>query len=253
MHSYQDASGTMDALAPVPAPGSAAGGERTTCNPTTDLNNAMANELEQLRQLLLEGKREDVARLAEKLLARGVAAQSILTDGLIAGMTQVGEQMRCGEMYLPEVLQSAAAMHAAMELLKPHLRKGDVSARGRIVIGTVKGDMHDIGKNLVGIMLQGAGLEVVDLGVNVPPDRFVEAIRTHRPQLVGMSALLTTTMLGMRATLEAIAQAGLRSAVKVIIGGAPVSQRFAEEIGADAYARDAVTAVDRVRDLLKAA
>jgi 5-methyltetrahydrofolate--homocysteine methyltransferase len=156
-------------------------------------------------------------------------------------------------MYLPEVLQSAAAMHAAMALLKPHLQKADVSARGRIVIGTVRGDMHDIGKNLVGIMLQGAGLEVVDLGVNVPPDKFVEAIRNHRPQLVGMSALLTTTMLGMRTTLEAIARAGLRSDVKVIIGGAPVSQRFAEEIGADSYARDAVTAVDRVRDLLKAA
>jgi 5-methyltetrahydrofolate--homocysteine methyltransferase len=211
------------------------------------------NEWTMLRQLLLDGKREEVTRLTQELLARNVPAETILQDGLIAGMSIVGEQMRCGEMYLPEVLQSAAAMQAALAQLKPHLQRVAATAAGKIVLGTVKGDMHDIGKNLVGIMLQGAGMEVIDLGVNVTAERFVEAVREHQPQLVGLSALLTTTMLGMRGTIDALASAGLRPAVKIIVGGAPVSESFAREIGADAYARDAVTAVDRVRELLKVA
>jgi 5-methyltetrahydrofolate--homocysteine methyltransferase len=179
-----------------------------------------------------------------------VSPKIILNDGLIAGMTVVGEKMRSGEMYLPEVLQSASAMHGSLKILKPHLVREGTQSRGKIMVGTVKGDMHDIGKNLVSIMLQGAGFDIVDLGLNVPPQKFVEAITAHQPAILGLSAMLTTTMLNMKTTIEAINAAGLRSTVKVIIGGAPVSQKFADEIGADGYARDAVLAVDKVKQLL---
>jgi 5-methyltetrahydrofolate--homocysteine methyltransferase len=156
-------------------------------------------------------------------------------------------------MYLPEVLHSAGAMNAAMDILKPLLLKDNVESAGRIVMGTVKGDMHDIGKNLVSILLRGAGIEVIDIGVQASPEKFVEAIRIHRPAVVGMSAMLTTTMLAMKTTIEAITVAGLRSSVKIIVGGAPVTQRFADEIGADAYARDAVRASEKVKELLAVA
>jgi 5-methyltetrahydrofolate--homocysteine methyltransferase len=208
------------------------------------------NELQEITNLLQQGNFSAVKTRTQQLLDNGVAPQKILNDGLIAGMTIVGEQMRCGEMYLPEVLQSARVMQGAMDILKPHLLREGVEPIGRIVIGTVKGDMHDIGKNLVGIMLQGLGIEVIDLGLNAPPEKFVEAIHAHHPQLVGLSAMLTTTMLVMKKTVEVIDAAGLRSRVKIIIGGAPVTQRFAAEIGADGYAKDAVTAVDKVKELL---
>lgn len=210
-------------------------------------------ELEELGELLQNGYASRVAELTHRMLEQGVSPQTILNEGLISGMTVVGEKMRCGEMYLPEVLQSASAMHAAMSVLRPHLIKDGVKPAGTIVMGTVKGDMHDIGKNLVGIMLQGAGIEVVDLGVNAPPQKFIEAIQTHNPALIGISAMLTTTMLTMKTTIEAIKAAGLRSKVKIIIGGAPVTQKFADEVGADGYARDAVKAVDKVIELLRAA
>jgi 5-methyltetrahydrofolate--homocysteine methyltransferase len=141
-------------------------------------------------------------------------------------------------------------MHAAMAVLKPHLLSGGVQPLGRIVLGTVKGDMHDIGKNLVAIMLQGAGFEIVDLGINTPPEKFVEAIQQHQPKIVGMSAMLTTTMLVMKKNIEAMSAAGVRSQAKIIIGGAPVTQRFADEIGADGFAKDAVTAAGKVKELL---
>lgn len=210
-------------------------------------------ELEDLGEFLQNGYASRVAELTHRMLEQGISPQTILNEGLISGMTIVGEKMRCGEMYLPEVLQSASAMHAAMNILRPHLIRDGVKPMGTIVIGTVKGDMHDIGKNLVGIMLQGAGIEVVDLGVNAPPQKFVEAIKTHNPALIGISAMLTTTMLTMKTTIEAINAAGLRSKVKIIIGGAPVTQKFADEVGADGYARDAVKAVDKVKELLQAA
>lgn len=210
-------------------------------------------ELEDLGEFLQNGYASRVAELTHRMLEQGISPQTILNEGLISGMTVVGEKMRCGEMYLPEVLQSASAMHAAMNILRPHLIRDGVKPMGTIVIGTVKGDMHDIGKNLVGIMLQGAGIEVVDLGVNAPPQKFVEAIKTHNPALIGISAMLTTTMLTMKTTIEAINAAGLRSKVKIIIGGAPVTQKFADEVGADGYARDAVKAVDKVKELLQAA
>lgn len=207
-------------------------------------------ELQEMATLLQQGEVNAVKALTQRLLDNNVAAQTILHEGLIAGMTVVGEQMRCGEMYLPEVLQSASVMHAAMAVLKPHLLSGGVQPIGRVVLGTVKGDMHDIGKNLVAIMLQGAGYEIVDLGINTPPEKFIEAIQQHQPKIVGMSAMLTTTMLVMKKTIEAIKASEASAQAKIIIGGAPITQRFADEIGADAFAKDAVSAVDKVKELL---
>lgn len=207
-------------------------------------------ELQDLALLLEQGQAKKVADLTQQLVDVGVSPQLILNDGLIAGMAVVGEKMRVGEMYLPEVLQSASSMHGSLKILKPHLIREGVQSRGRILMGTVKGDMHDIGKNLVSIMLQGAGFDIVDLGLNVSPQKFIEAINTHQPAILGLSAMLTTTMLNMKTTLDAINAAGLRFNVKIIIGGAPVSQKFADEIGADGYARDAVLAVDKVKQLL---
>jgi 5-methyltetrahydrofolate--homocysteine methyltransferase len=207
-------------------------------------------ELQDLAQSVEQGQVQKVSGLTQQLLDSGVSPKIILNDGLIAGMTVVGEKMRSGEMYLPEVLQSASAMHGSLKILKPHLVREGTQSRGKIMVGTVKGDMHDIGKNLVSIMLQGAGFDIVDLGLNVSAQKFVEAISAHQPAILGLSAMLTTTMLNMKTTIEAINAAGLRSSVKVIIGGAPVSQKFADEIGADGYARDAVLAVDKVKQLL---
>ncbi len=207
-------------------------------------------ELQEMATLLQQGNVNAVKTLTQRLLDNGVSAQTILNEGLIAGMTVVGEQMCCGEMYLPEVLQSASVMHAAIAVLKPHMLSGGVQSIGRVVLGTVKGDMHDIGKNLVAIMLQGAGFEIVDLGINTPPDKFVEAIQQHHPKIVGLSAMLTTTMLVMKKTIEAIKASEARAQTKIIIGGAPITQRFADEIGADAFAKDAVSAVDKVKELL---
>jgi len=210
-------------------------------------------ELDDLKECLRNGERKKIVAIVEKLISESTSPVTILNEGLIPGMTEVGEMMKCGEIYLPEVLHSAGAMNAAMDILKPLLLKDNVKPVGRIVMGTVKGDMHDIGKNLVGIMLKGAGMEVIDIGVQAPPDKFIEAIKTHSPAIVGMSAMLTTTMLGMKTTIEAIRTAGLRESVKIMVGGAPVSQRFADEIGADAYARDAVRAAEKVKELLAAA
>jgi len=207
-------------------------------------------ELQELALLLEQGQAQKVAALTQQLVDAGISPQTILNDGLIAGMAVVGEKMRSGDMYLPEVLQAASAMHGSLKILKPHLAREGTQSPVKVLLGTVKGDMHDIGKNLVGIMLQGAGFEIVDLGLNVPPQKFIEAITTHKPAILGLSAMLTTTMLNMKLVLDAIGEAGLRSNVKIIIGGAPVSQKFADEIGADGYARDAVLAVDKVKQLL---
>lgn len=209
-------------------------------------------ELQELADHLINGYADRVAAVTQELLNKGATPQTILNDGLIAGMSVVGERMRTGEMYLPEVLQSASAMHVSLKILKPYLAKDGVESRGKILMGTVKGDMHDIGKNLVGIMLEGAGFEIIDLGLNVQPQKFVEAIQMHQPSIIGLSAMLTTTMLNMKTAIEAIADAGLRSKVKILVGGAPVSQKFADDIGADAYARDAVKAVDKVKELIAA-
>ena len=207
-------------------------------------------ELQELASQLEQGKSQKVAAITQQLLGAGVSPQLILNEGLIAGMAVVGEKMRNGDIYLPEVLQSAGAMQASLRLLRPHLAREGAQSRGKVLMGTVRGDMHDIGKNLVGIMLQGAGFEIIDLGLNVPPEKFVEAIKAHQPAIVALSAMLTTTMLNMKSTIDSVRAAGLSSNVKVIIGGAPVNQSFADQIGADGYARDAVLAVDKVKHLL---
>jgi 5-methyltetrahydrofolate--homocysteine methyltransferase len=202
---------------------------------------------------LERGDHVRVSELVRQGMEKGVPVAAILNDGLIAGMNVVGEKFRVHEIFLPDVLLAAKAMTAGMELLKPALIKDEVPSRGKVVIGSVHGDLHDIGKNLVGIMLQGAGFEVIDLGNDVPPERFVDAAVDEDAPVIGMSALLTTTMVTMKKVVELIGARGLAGKVKVIVGGAPVSTEFAREIGADAYGYDAANAVERVRVLVGAA
>lgn len=209
----------------------------------------MADILQQIASNLYDGEDEVVAGLVQKALDQGMAPGEVLQGGLIAGMDEVGRDFKAGDLFVPEVLIAARAMHAGMGILRPLLAESDAAGAGKYVIGTVKGDLHDIGKNLVRMMLEGAGFETVDLGTDVEPAAFVDAVRAHRPVLVGMSALLTTTMVQMRATVEALVEAGVRDSVKIMVGGAPVTEAFAREIGADAYAPDAATAVDVARSL----
>lgn len=205
--------------------------------------------LKELSEALISGKAPLVEELTQKALSQGVDPQVIVNDGFIAGMNVVGVRFKADQIYVPEVLIAARAMHAGMNILKPLLadRKGRYT--GRAVIGTVKGDLHDIGKNLVIMMLEGAGFEVIDLGINVPPEKFIAAVHDHNPDILGLSALLTTTMPEMKNTIEALHDAGVRNKVKVIAGGAPVTQEYAEEIGADGYAPDASRAMDLARQL----
>ena len=205
---------------------------------------------EKFYMALSQGKMNEVKELTQEALDNGETAEMILKDGLIHAMDQVGSKFKSGEIYIPEVLIAARAMHAGMDILKPILSKSIGSMVGKVVIGTVKGDLHDIGKNLVVMMLEGGGFDVVDLGIDVPADKFVEAIKAHQPQVVGLSALLTTTMREMKTTIEVIEKAGLRNQVKMIVGGAPLTEKFAREIGADGYAPDAASAVDVVKSLL---
>ncbi len=203
-----------------------------------------------IAECVVRGEDESVAALVRSALDHGVPALDILNNGLLAGMSVVGEQFRIREIFLPDVLLAARAMYAGLELLRPLLASDRVPTAGRIVIGTVKGDLHDIGKNLVGIMLQGAGFEVIDLGHDVAPERFVDAAVEHNAPVIGLSALLTTTMVRMKDVVALLAERGLAGRVRTIVGGAPVTAAFAEEIGADAYAPDATSAVDRVSALL---
>ena len=205
---------------------------------------------EKFYALLAQGKVEDVEKLTQEVLNNGESPEAILKDGFIQAMDRIGVRFKSGEIYIPEVLIAARAMHAGMEILKPILSKSTTRLSKKVAIGTVKGDLHDIGKNLVAMMLEGGGFEVVDLGIDVSAEQFVEAIRAHKPQVVGMSALLTTTIREMKMTLEAIEKAGLRKEIKTIVGGAPLTERFAREIGADGYAPDAASAVDVVTSLL---
>jgi len=201
-----------------------------------------------LARLVVEGEEQEVKKLVEQAIAAGTTPDKVLSEGLIKGMDVVGERMRKHEMFLPEVLRSAKAMSAGMDFLTPLLETGGLSLGRKVILGTVKGDMHDIGKNLVGMMLKGAGFQVIDLGIDIPAARFVQAVKEQKAEILGMSALLTTTMPEMRATIEELTEAGLRKKVKVIIGGAPVSLEFAQSIGADGFARDAARAVDKVRE-----
>ncbi len=199
---------------------------------------------------LSQGDMEEVKRLTSGSLDRGVVAEMILKEGLLPAFERIGLKFKNGEIYIPEMLIAARAMHAGMAILKPILAKSTGAKAGKVIIGAVKGDLHDIGKNLVIMMLEGGGLEVVDLGMDVSADKFVEAINSHRPQVVGLSALLTTTMREMKTTIEVIEKAGLRNQVKIIVGGAPLTEGFAKGIGADGYAPDAASAVDVVKSLL---
>ncbi len=198
---------------------------------------------------LSEGKVDEVKELTQRALADGTPPEKVLNEGLIKAMEQIGVRFRDGEIYIPEVLVAAHAMHAGMGVLKPILAKATDRKATKVVLGTVKGDMHDIGKNLIGMMLEGGGFEVMDLGVDVPEAKFVQAAKESGAKLIAMSALLTTTMMQMKATIEAIKAAGLKD-VKVIVGGAPVTAEFAQRIGADGYAADAGTVVGKVKELL---
>ena len=209
-----------------------------------------SNILEQVASNLYSGEDEVVAALVQQALDQEIPPAEILNGGLIAGMDEVGKDFKAGELFVPEVLIAARAMHAGMNILRPLLAESDVPSTGKYIIGTVQGDLHDIGKNLVKMMLEGAGFETIDLGTDVRPDDFVAAVQAHQPQVLGMSALLTTTMPGMKATIEGLQEAGLRDTVKIMVGGAPVTTAFAEQIGADAYAPDAATAVDVARSLV---
>lgn len=205
---------------------------------------------EKFHTALSQGKMDEVKKLTQEALNRGESPDVILKQGMIQAMEQIGVKFKSGDIYIPEVLIAARAMHAGMDILKPILVKSMISLAGKVVIGTVKGDLHDIGKNIVNMMLEGGGFEVIDLGVNVPVENFLEAIKKHQPQVVGMSALLTTTVNEMKNTINAIEKAGLKNRVKTIVGGAPVTESFAKEIGADGYAPDAASAVDVVRRLI---
>ena len=205
--------------------------------------------LDRLQQAVIEGQAAEAVAEATRGLEEGVAAESLLHDGLMAAMRRVGQLFEEGEIYVPEMLVSAHAMRSALEVLRPHLVEQDVRSSGRVAIGTVKGDLHDIGKNLVAMMLQGSGFEVVDLGADVYPERFVQAAHDGA-DVIGMSALLTTTMTNMPEVVQAIRDAGLRDRVRIVVGGAPITQTYADEIGADGYAKDASSAVRLVQGLV---
>ncbi len=199
---------------------------------------------------LIAGNAPKVKELVEKGIAEGVDPASLVNEGLIPGMAVIGERFKKNEVYVPEVLIAARAMHAGLNILKPLLAEANVQGLATVVIGTVKGDLHDIGKNLVAMMMEGAGFQVVDIGIDVPPDKFVEKVKETNAEFVALSALLTTTMPAMKDTIEALKAAGIRDQVKVLIGGAPVTQKYADEIGADGYAPDASSAVDVAKSLM---
>ena len=200
--------------------------------------------LEEISELLQKGKANEVKELAQKGVDEGLSAKSILEEGLMPGMAVIGDKFKRNEVYVPEVLIAARAMNVGIEVLKPHMSEADASNKGTVVLGTVKGDLHDIGKNLVKIMLEGKGMNVIDLGIDVSPEKFVEAAKENSATIVACSALLTTTMTEMEKVVKALEEAGLRDKVSVLIGGAPVTQSFCDSIGADKYAPDAASAAD---------
>ena len=209
-------------------------------------------DLKAIAENLINGKAPAVEEGVRQALDEGVGVRDILHEGLIAGMNVVGQKFKNNEFYIPEVLIAARAMKAGMELIRPRLIEEKVEPLGIAAIGTVKGDLHDIGKNLVAMMLEGAGFEVVDCGIDVPPEKFLEAVKEKGVQIICMSALLTTTMPSMKTTVEAIKEAGVGDKVRTMIGGAPVTQSYADQIGADGYAPDAASAADMAKELMVA-
>lgn len=206
-------------------------------------------EIKQIKEEIIKGNAKEVSRLTKLALGEGISPQEVLQVGFIAGMKVVGDRMKKNEIFIPEVLISARAMQQGLEILEPHLIKQKVKPTGIFLIGTVKGDLHDIGKNLVAMMMKGAGFKIIDMGINVTVDKFISAIKEENPDLVGMSALLTTTMMEMKANINTFRQKGINT--KIIIGGAPLSEKFANEIGADGYAPDAASAPDEAKRILK--
>jgi len=206
-------------------------------------------DLKDIYQNVIDGQAPEVEAGVKAAIAAGIGAEDILKNGLIAAMNEIGQRFEAGDLFVPEMLIAARAMQAGLKYLKPYLVKADVKAAGKVAIGTVKGDLHDIGKNLVAMMLEGSGFEIMDLGVDVTPEAFVNAVK-NGAQIIGMSALLTTTMSSMEGTIQALKAAGLRDKVKVMIGGAPVTQDYANKIGADAFAPDASSATRAAHQLL---
>jgi 5-methyltetrahydrofolate--homocysteine methyltransferase len=210
----------------------------------------MSGILEEISTAVIEGDLDEISDLTEDALDEDLSADEILNKGLMPGMDHVGVEFKAGNMFVPEVLRSAKTMQNAMDILKPLLAESGVKMVGKVLLGTVKGDLHDIGKNLVGMMCEGAGFEVKDMGKDVAPEDFVEAVKEFEPDVVGMSALLTTTMRSMESTIKVLEEAGLREQVKIMIGGAPVTQAFADQIGADGYASNAASAAELAKKLV---
>jgi len=207
--------------------------------------------LKNIQDALAKGDRNSVAKLTKEALDKGLSVKAILEDGLIKSMNAISEKFKANEIFIPEVLIAAKAMHAGIAILEPHFIACGIRSAGKVVIGTVKGDLHDIGKNIVSMMLKGACFEVVDLGIDVPPGKFLEIVQTKSPDIIAMSSLLTTSMGAMKDTIKVLKESGLRDKVKIIVGGAPITQAFADSIGADSYAKDAATAVDKAKELLE--
>jgi 5-methyltetrahydrofolate--homocysteine methyltransferase len=212
----------------------------------------MPEILKQISSAVIQGQKDATRRMAEEAVESGCSAEDVLYRGLMPGMDHVSVEFKAGRMYVPEVMRSARAMLNAMEVIKPLMVAKGIRMAGKVLLGTVQGDLHDIGKNLVGMMCEGAGFEIRDLGTDVAPEQFVAAVKDFDPDVVGMSALLTTTMRRMGDTVKALAEAGVRDRVKIMIGGAPVSQSFAEKISADGYAPDAAAAADKAKELIAA-
>lgn len=206
--------------------------------------------MDQLKELVICGKAKDAEAKLKELMDSGTAPARIMNESLIPAMDAVGDKFQNGEYFLPEMLVAAQAMHTCLRILKPALMVSNTQPVGKAVIGTVRGDLHDIGKNLVGISLEGAGFEVIDLGVDVTPEKFVEAVKQHSPKVIGMSALLTTTMQSMQDVIDSLENAGLRASVKVMVGGAAIQQKFADRIGADYYGPDSTAAKDYARSIV---
>jgi 5-methyltetrahydrofolate--homocysteine methyltransferase len=212
----------------------------------------MSEILEQISSAVIEGDLDEITDLTDDALDDDISAEDILNKGLMPGMDYVGVEFRAGNMFVPEVLRSARTMQAAMDILKPLLAEAGAKMVGKVLLGTVKGDLHDIGKNLVGMMCEGAGFEVKDIGKDVAPEAFVDAVKEYKPDVLGMSALLTTTMRAMESTIKVLEESGVRDSVKVMIGGAPVTQAFADQIGADGYASNAAAAAELAKKLVSA-
>lgn len=207
-------------------------------------------DFEKIGEAVIQGNQDQVIELTQKAVDEGEEPNKIIENGLINGMNVVGKRFKAGDMFVPEVLMSAKSMKGGMNIVKPLILEGEMPSEGKVLLGTVSGDLHDIGKNLVGMMIESGGLEIVNLGTDIEPSEFAEKVKEHNPDVLGMSALLTTTMLAMRDTIEVLEEEGLRDSVEIMVGGAPVTKEFADEIGADGWAPDAASAKDLAFNLI---